>query len=83
MSENSNEMLLKDYNNKILSNISQNIKLLKVKNNLTYDSLAEKSGVSVDTIGRIVRMDKAPRFENLIRISFALGIELGELFTKP
>ena len=46
---------------------------------MTQAELAEKSNLSVDTISRIERGDRAPSFESLERIAAALGADLMQI----
>lgn len=57
--------------------------IIKEKN-ITYKKLAEKSGVSSDTINRIIRPENpekdSPRVNTLQDLCNALGVELWEIF---
>ena len=57
--------------------------IIKEKN-ITYKNLAEESGVSIDTINRIIRPENpekdSPRVNTLQDLCDALGVELWEIF---
>jgi len=59
----------------------QNLKLLRVNQNLTQESLAEKVGLSVDFIGLIERGERAPSFKTLDTLAKALKVPVSKLFT--
>ena len=52
---------------------------LRSEAGLTQAELAEKSNLSIDTISRIERGDRAPSFESLERIAAALGIDIVQI----
>ena len=68
-------MDMADIKKKIEVRISQ----LRMKAGMTQAKLAEKADLSVDSISRIERGDRAPSLESLEKISEALGIEPAEL----
>lgn len=53
---------------------------LRNKAGMTQASLADKTNLSVDTISRIERGERAPSLESIEKISNALKIRLSELF---
>jgi transcriptional regulator with XRE-family HTH domain len=55
------------------------ISQLRMKAGMTQAKLAEGSDLSVDSISRIERGDRAPSLESLEKIAEALGIDPGEL----
>jgi transcriptional regulator with XRE-family HTH domain len=57
----------------ILADIGQNLDKLRISKNLTMAQLAEKSGVSENTIRRIINSKTDPSFSNIIRIYRGLG----------
>ena len=60
--------------------IGKRIKYLRLKKNLTQELLADKSGLSLDYIGKIEVCINKPGFRSLIKISKALNIHIKELF---
>ena len=50
-----------------------------MRRNLTQEKLAEKAGVSRDTVQRIERGTNDPRYSDLARIARALDTPLAEL----
>jgi transcriptional regulator with XRE-family HTH domain len=55
------------------------ISQLRLGAGMTQAKLAEKSNLSIDSISRIERGDRAPSLESLEKIAEALGIDPGEL----
>lgn len=58
------------------------IKKLRLDNGLTQENLAYKAGISVDFLSLIERGKNSPSFENLEKISKALGVPVWQLFTE-
>ena len=58
------------------------IRLRNLRHNagLTQEQLAEETNLSVDFISLIERGINAPSFDNLEKISLALGVSVQELF---
>ena len=55
------------------------ISQLRLETGMTQAKLAEKSNLSVDSISRIERGNRAPSLESLESIAMALGVEPSEL----
>ena len=55
------------------------ISQLRMKAGMTQAKLAEGADLSIDSISRIERGDRAPSLESLEKIAEALGIDLAEL----
>jgi transcriptional regulator with XRE-family HTH domain len=55
------------------------ISQLRLEAAMTQAKLAEKSNLSIDSISRIERGDRAPSLESLEKIAEALGIDPAEL----
>ncbi len=55
------------------------ISQLRMKAGMTQANLAEKAELSIDSISRIERGDRAPSLESLEKIAEGLGIEPAEL----
>lgn len=57
------------------------VRLFQLRSNagMTQAELAEKANLSIDTISRIERGERAPSFESLERIAGALGADLVQI----
>ena len=64
----------------LYKSIGMRIKYLREKKNLTQDKLAEKTGLSIDYIGKIEVSINKPGLRALIKISNALDVHIKELF---
>jgi len=53
---------------------------LRQKRNLTQDQLADKTGLSIDTIGAIERGRRWARLTTLHQLAKGLGVSTDELF---
>jgi transcriptional regulator with XRE-family HTH domain len=60
--------------------IIQNIRERRKELHLTQESLAERSGLSLETIGKIERKKVDPSIETMVRIAHALQITPGLLY---
>ena len=60
-------------------NLGKKIKKLREKSGYTQETLAEKSSLSLDYIGKIEVNINKPGLKSLLKISKALGITLKEL----
>ena len=60
--------------------IGKNVKRCRVKAGLTQEALAEKSGLSLDYIGKIEVNINKPGLKALLKISKALNISPAEFF---
>lgn len=60
--------------------LGKRIKQLREQAHLTQEKLAEKSGISLDYLGKIEVKINKPGLKTLLKISDALGIEVKELF---
>lgn len=56
-------------------NIGNNIKKIRIKKEMTQESLAEKSGISRVAIGNYERDDRSPNIHILNKIAEALGVD--------
>lgn len=61
-------------------NLGKRIKYLREKAHLTQEKLAEKSGISLDYLGKIEVKINKPGLKTLLKLSKALGVEMKELF---
>ncbi len=61
-------------------NIGKQIKFFREKYHLTQEKLAEKSGISLDYLGKIEVNINKPGLKTLIKISNALNIHIKNLF---
>ncbi len=64
----------------IYKNIGQQIKKLREIRHLTQEKLAEKSGISLDYLGKIEVTINKPGLKTLIKLSNALEVPIKELF---
>lgn len=64
----------------LYKSLGKKIKYLREVKNLTQEKLAEKSGLSLDFIGKIEVNINHPGLKSLLKISNALNIEIKELF---
>ena len=64
----------------IYINIGKKIKFYREKLHLTQEKLAEKSGISLDYLGKIEVNINKPGLKTLIKISNALNIPIKNLF---
>ena len=66
--------------NEIYISIGKQIKYLRECKNLTQEKLAEKSGLSLDYIGKIEVNINKPGLKALIKIANALDVPIVQLF---
>ena len=66
--------------NLLYESLGKRIKYLRELKMLTQDKLAEKSGLSIDYIGKIEVNINKPGLRALIKIANALGVHIKELF---
>ena len=64
----------------IYSLIGKRIKILREKQNMTQEKLAERTGLSLDYIGKIEVNINHPGLKALMKIADALSVELVEIF---
>ena len=64
----------------IYKSIGKRIKYLRESKGLTQEKLAEKSGLSLDFIGKIEVNINKPGLKSLIKIANALDIHIKEIF---
>lgn len=64
----------------IYIHIGKRIKFFREKFHLTQEKLAEKSGISLDYLGKIEVNINKPGLKTLIKISHALNVQLKDLF---
>ena len=60
--------------------LGKRIKYLRSCKNLTQEQLADRSGLSLDYLGKIEVNINQPGLKSLIKISNALNIQIKELF---
>lgn len=65
-----------------IESIGENIRLLRIKSDLSQEQLAFNAGVNTSYIGQIERGEKNPTIKTLDKISLALDIDLIDLL-KP
>ena len=66
--------------NFIYKSIGKNIKILRETRGLTQEKLAEKSGLSLDYIGKIEININKPGLRALIKIANALEVHIKDIF---
>lgn len=59
--------------------LAKNIKIERVKENITQQELANRAGLSRDTISQIERGIANPTLETIILIANALNVDLNKL----
>ena len=64
----------------IYKSIGKRIKILRENKGLTQEKLAEKTGLSLDFIGKIEVNINEPGLKSLIKIANALDVHIKELF---
>ena len=64
----------------LYKSIGKRIKQLREKAHLTQEKLAEKSGISLDYLGKIEVCINKPGLKTIIKISNALNIHIKEIF---
>ena len=64
----------------IYKSIGKRIKILRENRGLTQEKLAEKTGLSLDFIGKIEVNINEPGLKSLIKIANALDVHIKELF---
>ena len=64
----------------IYKSIGKRIKFIRESKGLTQEKLAEKSGLSLDYIGKIEVNINRPGLKSLIKIAEALEVHISELF---
>jgi len=65
---------------KLYISLGKKIKELRESKNLTQEKLAEKTGLSIDYIGKIEVNINKPGLRALIKIANALNVHIKELF---
>lgn len=63
-------------------NLSQKIKELRIKKNLSQESLSDLSGLSLRTIQRIEKNEVTPTADSISKLSVALNLDITELLEK-
>ena len=64
----------------IYKSVGKRIKFLRENKGLTQEKLAEKTGLSLDYIGKIEVNINKPGFKTLIKIANALNVHIKEIF---
>lgn len=72
----SQEFISKD---KLLKNLGQNIKQIRLAQNISQEELAFRINSARNFVGCIERAEKSPTIVTLSRISQALNVKLAEL----
>ncbi|MBS1535192.1 MAG: helix-turn-helix transcriptional regulator [Bacteroidetes bacterium] len=66
-------------NDKILIAFGNRVRELRVSQNLSQESLAEKSGLHRNYIGMVERGERNPSLVNIEKLAKALNVSLSEL----
>ncbi len=66
--------------NELYIKLGKRIKTLREKAHLTQEKLAERSGISLDYLGKIEVNINKPGLKTLIKVSNALEVPIKELF---
>ena len=56
-----------------------NVRAEKARKGLSRQQLAEKAGISIDTMGQIERGEGNPKFNTMVSIALALDVDLNTL----
>lgn len=65
-----------DYYEKIQNRIGETIRNERKKQNYSQMQLAEIAGIHYNYLGKIERAEKSPTFITLLKICFALGMDI-------
>lgn len=63
--------------------LAQNLKSLRAYHRLTQEQLAEKSGLSQQTINNIECSRFVPKISNIVKLCNVLNVTVSEIFTTP
>ena len=66
--------------NKISTKLGKNIKIQRIKQDLSQEQLASNAGISLVALGAIESGKSSPKVETVGKIAEALNIELYKLF---
>lgn len=62
--------------------LAENLRLLRLKQRLSQDALADEAGVTQALVSAIERGRANPTVESLERLALVLGVRIGELFEE-
>lgn len=63
--------------------LADNLRLLRLKQRLSQDVLADEAGVTQALVSAIERGRANPTVESLERLALVLGVRVGHLFEEP
>ena len=73
---------MKDVKNNSRKELGERIRELRKSAGITQEELGEKSALSYKFIGELERGQVNISIDSLVRIAAALGVEIGDLFSK-
>ena len=56
------------------------VREIRLKQNMTLETLAELSGISKGHLSKIERQEREPKISTLIQIAIALNVDVKELY---
>jgi len=65
---------------KISKKLGKNIKIARIKQDLSQEKAAEKAGISLVAFGAIENGKSSPKVETVAKIAAALNVEISSLF---
>lgn len=72
----------KDISRRVVEAVAQNLRNERIRQRVSMDSLAAKSGLSQPMISYVERGMRNPTLETLLRIAGALGVDLSKLIKR-
>lgn len=65
---------------RVLQQLGNRIRLLRVQRGLTQEKLAERAGLTPKFLGEVERVETNPSATSLVRIAEGLAVDIGDLF---
>lgn len=66
----------------VINDLIESLKAERLRQNLSFNSLAAKAGVDRTMLSRMEKGERTPTIDVLLRIAEALGINLGEFLLR-